>query len=123
MTMTVEEEERFLADKLSGAKMALAKAKSDAAYYAAQKNAAEKYLEEVQQAAVDYMRGNGLFECASMVLKKSTSIHVADVASVPQEFLRTKTVVEPDKRKIAEFMPQGNWYNVEESYYVTTKSE
>lgn len=127
MTMTVEDEEKFLIDQLNGARFALEQHKKAMSALRFEQNALEKRLEKVEEAMVDYMKGNGLVKFSndkvSISLGKSYVVDVNDIDAVPEEFIRTKVTKEPNKVLIRELKPQGNWYTIVESDKLTIKGE
>lgn len=121
--ITTNDEEKMLSDKLSSAKMNVERIKSEITALTAKRRQAEKCLADIEQACIDYMTGNGLIESELLVLKKSRTVDAPDTNAIPDKYLRFKTVIEPDKRKIAEHLPEGNWYQIKESYYVQLKAD
>lgn len=121
--MTNDEEENLIRDQLSTARMAVEAA--ERAKRQASDNLAvmKENLAQVQQAALDYMKGNGLVECDAFRLRKSYRVNVENIDAVPDEYKRTKTTIEPDKAKIRANKPEGNWYIMEESETVEIKEE
>lgn len=121
MTLTLEEEEKLLTEKLQSARHALKIHKEETSSRKFEQNKLEKELETIEQACVDYMLGNGLLDTENLLLGKSYSVDVPDVDVVPEEFVRVKITKEPNKILIKELKPQGNWYTIKENYKLTTK--
>ena len=128
MTMTNDNEESLLLDQLQGARHAVELAKKAVAAARIKQNEAEAALEVMNQAVADYFIGNGLlqFEANGLVVElgKSYSVDIADPAAVPAEYMRTKTVSEPDKVKIRNEAPRdANWYVMKESNKITVRGK
>ena len=117
----MENEEEFLKDKLQSARHALKLHKDEDNIRKLTKNRLDKELEEIEQACVDYMKGNGLLSTENFTLGTSTSIDVTDIDAVPEEFLRVKITKEPNKILIKELKPAGNWYIETHREYITCK--
>lgn len=119
------DEEKMLLDKLLSARHAIELNKQAKRELTMKGNRLEKELEDIEQAWIDYMRGNGLKETEIGHLKlsigESYSVDVDDVDAVPDEFVREKIVREPNKILIRELKPQGNWYVIKQSYKLTVK--
>lgn len=121
MTMTIEDEEKMIADQIQSARADLEiyeKAARAARFEVDQQRAA---LQTLTQAALDYMTGNGLTECESFRVKKSYRVDVEDISSVPTEYLRVKTITEINKDKIRAERPDANWYTMAEHLNVEVK--
>lgn len=119
--MTIEEEEKFIADQLAHARHELEiyeKAARAAKWKVDQQKAA---LETLKQAAFDYMTGNGLIECEAFKLRKSYRVDVENIEAVPPEYLRVKTITEINKEKIRAERPVGNWWILSEHISVEVK--
>lgn len=117
----MENEEKFLKDKLQSARHALKLHKDEDNIRKLTKNRLEKELEDIEQSCVDYMKGNGLLSTENFTLGISTSIDVADINAVPEEFLRIKVTKEPNKILIKELNPIGNWYTQTEKEFISCK--
>lgn len=81
-------------------------------------NHAKSFLEDANQAALDYMQETGLVECDAFKLRTSYRVDVEDIASVPEDYLRVKTTTEINKQKIRADKPQANWYTLTPNYSV-----
>lgn len=121
LTMTIEEEERFLLDKLQSTRHMLKLHKEEDNLRELTKNRLEKELTEIEQASIDYMVGNGLLQTENFTLGHSASIEVEDIESVPEQFVRTKITKEANKILIKELMPKANWYSVKKSNFITIR--
>lgn len=121
--MTLDEEEKFLIDKLLSARHALKLHKEESSYRRFKQNELEKNLETTEQAVIDYMVGNGLKETSGLSISETYSVDAPDVETLPDEFVRVKTVREPNKILIRELKPQGNWYTIKQGYKLTYKGE
>ena len=118
---TADDEEKFIRQKVLDARFALEQHKKGMSSLRFEQNRLEKELETIEQAAVDYMTGNGLLDCDSFRLGVTHSIDCPDIAAVPEEFVREKITREPNKILIREMKPVGNWYTVKDSYKLTVK--
>lgn len=123
MTMTLEEEEKFLIDKLLSARHAIELNKKAKRELVAKGSQLEKELADIEQAAIDYMLGNGIKETSGLSISETYSVDVPDVDAMPEEFVRVKTVREPNKNLIRELKPQGNWYSIKQGYKLTYKGD
>lgn len=112
--MTVEEEERFIAEQLESARwrVEVAEKEERAAKFKVVQAKAE--LDVVKQAALDYMKGNGLKECEAFYLKPTYRVDVENIEAVPEEYIRKKVTQEVNKDKIRKERPVGNWYIMKE---------
>ena len=52
---------------------------------------------------------------------KSETCEVPDIESVPDQFVRFKSIKEPNKILIKELSPEGNWYTIAEHVKLTAK--
>ncbi len=125
-TLTIQEEENMLIDKLQSARHALEMHKKAVSSMRFEQNALEKQLEEIEQSCIDYMTGNGLVETERLRLGTSASVDVPDVDAVPEQFIREKITREPNKILISEAHKSGklsgaNWYTIKQSYKLTLK--
>lgn len=127
MTMTNYEEEQLLLDKLLDARHKVQLAKDAVSLARMRQSEAEHALSVIEQAVYDYCDGNGLMKFESMnhtvSYGLSASVDVADPSAVPDEFMRVKTVREPNKQLIAASRPQGNWYVIKQSPKITVRSK
>lgn len=123
MTMTIEEEEKFLIDKLLSARHALKLHKEETSTRRTKQNELEKELADIEQACVDYMTANGLKETSGLSISETYSVDVPDVDALPDEFVRVKTTREPNKTLIRELRPDANWYAIKQGYKLTYKGE
>jgi hypothetical protein len=123
MTMTLEEEEKVLRDKLRSARHAIEAAAQNKRAAQMACNRAEKELADIEQACLDYMNGNGLVETENFVVSVSHRVDVESVDGVPDAYIRTKTTKEPDKIKIKADRPNGNWYVITEHQNIKTIGE
>ena len=121
--MTIDNEERLILKHIVAAREAESLAKKEAVLATHKLNAARKNLEEAERAAIDYMLGNGLLECDCFKLTTSYRVDVADIDSVPEEYIRTKITKEVDKAKIRATKPAGNFYVMTENYSIKTTGE
>lgn len=124
----IDNEESILLDQLQSARHAVELAKKAVSVARTKQNEAEAALEVMNQAVADYFIGNGLlqFEANGLVVElgKSYSVDIADPAAVPEEYMRTKTVSEPDKVKIRNEAPRdANWYVMKESNKITVRGK
>lgn len=71
---------------------------------------AQANFDEMHQAALDYMQGNGLLETDFFKITTSYRVDVESIDAVPDDYLRVKTITEIDKAKICTNKPAGNWY-------------
>lgn len=115
----MEDEEQFLIDKLSSAKMTVEAIAKDIRALQLKKNAAEKYYDDCKQAVIDYMQSSGLVETERLRLGKSESVDILEEIAIPDEFMRIKK--EPNKAAIKAMRPNGNWYIIKETVTLTVK--
>lgn len=106
----MDNEEFELAENLSAARMEVQRLQSAKRMLDNELNKAKKVLGQAEIDCIAYMKVNGVVDTENFKLTISTAIDIADVAAVPPEYLRVKTTVEPNKIKIKEDMPEGNWY-------------
>lgn len=121
MTMTNEEEENYLYTMLIDARKRVEDYASEAHVLQGKRNAAAKSLEEIEQACLDYLTGNGIVESERFKLQTTTIVDVS--GEYPDEYARIKVTREPDKRKIAAERPQANWYTIQENKHIHIKGE
>jgi hypothetical protein len=116
MTMTNDndDEEKFLVDKVLSARENFRDIKTQMCILQMKYNSAKSYMEACEQAAIDYMIGNGCIETENFRIKKTQVVDVQ--GEFPDEYARIKR--EPDKRKIAIEKPQANWYTMKENTYI-----
>lgn len=115
----MEDEEQFLIDKMSSARMAFEAIASEIRALQLKKNVTEHQFDECRQAIIDYMQGNGLVETERLKLGKSESVDIVDENAVPDEFMRIKK--EPNKAAIRAMKPVGNWYTMKENVTLIVK--
>jgi len=118
--MNIINEEKFLIDHYESARYALEMASNEVAYAAAKKRAAEKSFEDVRQALVDYMQGNGLVKTDRLNIAVSTSksVEVTDIDSVPEEYLRITKEVNKAAIKALN-LPENNWLKYKTTEKIT----
>lgn len=130
--MTHEDEESMLIDKVLGARRGVADAKAQVAMARLKQSELETYLDTCEQALIDYMQAYGLKQIeagnCSVTLGESFRVDIADPKAVPDGYLRTKTVVEPDKALIAAMhkagkLPESNWFAYIPSSKLTIKTK
>jgi hypothetical protein len=122
MTMTIEEEEDFIIDKLQSARHALELHKQESSARRFTQNQLEKNVQEAEQALIDYLLSNGLLKTERVTLGESEAVDAPDVEAIPEEFVRVKTTREPNKVLIKELRPHGNWYAITKNYKITIRS-
>lgn len=121
--MTEQDEEKILIDQLQSKRAKVEKIKAARAALMFDQNEAEHELEQVEQAIIDYMTGNGLLQFANLELGKSYSVDVENIEAVPEKYIRVKTTREVNKALIRAERPEGvNWYTMKESYKLTVKT-
>lgn len=123
MTITEHDEEGILIDQLKSARWKLEQIKRQQTKLALDKDLAEHELEVIKQAIIDYMEGNGLVQFANCTLGYSESIDCPDLEAIPDDYIRVKTVKEPNKALIKAAKPQGNWYVVKSTPKLTLRGE
>jgi len=116
--MTNDDEERFIYEQVISAREQVEILRKQAMELQLKRNRAEKILSDAEQAALDYMTGNGIIESENFRIKKTEVIDVA--GEFPDEFARIKR--EPDKRKIAAVKPEANWYTIKENVHIQLRS-
>ncbi len=121
MTMTHEHEEKLIAEAILVASEMLEIAKKEKRAATNKQQQAQQNYDDMLQAALDYMQGNGLVECDSFVMTKSYRVDVESVDSVPEEYQRIKTTIEVDKARIKADKPAANWYTIAEHKNVKVK--
>ena len=119
--MTIQDEEKFIADQIETAQMAVREAEKAKRLASDNLQTMRDHLETVKQAAIDYCLGNGLKSCDSFSISSTYSVDVEDIDAVPEEFIRTKITKEANKVLIREAKPQGNWYVMKEGYKLHIK--
>lgn len=126
MTMTNEEEGLFLVQQVNGLRHDIETISNAARDLTAKKRVKETQLAEAETALADYMKGNGLLQTKegpySVTLGTSTSVEVEDIESVPERYIRVKTIKEVNKALIkAENLPESNWlkYRVSDKITIT----
>lgn len=122
MTMTndYDDEESFLIDKVMSARHELKIKKEAAAMQRLSINQSETYLNECEQALLDYYAASGVTTSEvgkfKVIIGNSKSVEVADIDSVPEKYIRTKITKEVNKALIkAEGLEANNWL----SYTIT----
>jgi len=120
--MTNDEEEKFIHDQLITARQRVEELKAVERQAGAKRRGAEHELAKIEQAAIDYMTGNGIVESELFRVRKTEVVDVESVDAVPEEFVRTKITREPDKRRIADERPTGNWYTMKENTHIMLRS-
>ena len=116
------DEEKLLIENYQSARFALEQASKDASYYAAKKKAAETELEIAKQAIIDYAEGNGILETENFSISETRAVDVTDIDSVPEEFVRIKTVKEVNKAAIQALkLPESNWLKYKVSKKINFK--
>lgn len=121
--MNVEDEEKFLIDKLLSARHVLKLHKEETGARRLRQNQLEKELADIEQACVDYMTANGLRETSALSISETYSVDVPDVGALPDEFVRVKIIREPNKVLIRELRPDANWYAIKKGYKLTYNGE
>lgn len=119
MTMTNDNEEKFIQDQIISARAEVERLRKEAVELQMKRNRAEKILVDAEQAAIDYMIGNGIIESECFRIKKTQVVDVA--GEYPDEFARIKR--EPDKRKILAMKPEANWYTMKENIHLQLVGE
>lgn len=126
MTNTQDEEGLLISELMTARyNVACQKEKITAARF--ELNALEKRLEEIEQAVIDYCTGNGLKQFKTtmytITLGESEAVDAPDLEAIPEQFIRTKVVKEPNKILIKELRPSGNWYAIKKNYKITIGSK
>lgn len=114
MTMTTDEEEAFLIDKVLSARHEVILKMDELRALKLSLNQAEQYAESCEQALLDYYAANGITKSTcgdfTATISKSVSVDVADIDSVPEKYIRTKITKEVNKALIrAEGLEANNW--------------
>jgi hypothetical protein len=117
--MNSDDEERFIYEQVMSAREQAEILRKQAAELQIRRNRADKILADAEQAALDYMTGNGVIESENFRIKKTQVIDV--LGDYPDEYARIKR--EPDKRKIAAVKPEANWYVVKENIHLQLVGE
>ena len=118
-----KDEEDFIIDALQSARHALELHKAETSARRFKQNQLEKQLEDAERTLIDYMLGNGLIKTDRVTLGETESVDAPDVDAIPNEFVRVKTVREPNKILIKEVRPDGaNWYSITKNYKVTIRA-
>lgn len=114
-----DEEERMIHDQILSARMEVERLKKEAQELQLRRNRADKFLADAEQAALDYMSGNGIIESENFKIKKTQVVDV--LGNYPDEYARIKR--EPDKRKILANKPDANWYVMKENIHLQLVGE
>lgn len=120
MTMTNDDEEMIILDQLLDARFVVEGLEKQARTLKSQLDFARAKVETLEQAAIDYMEGNGLISTERMRLGRKTSIDVPDVEAIPLKYQRIKK--EANKLLIKQEMDEldgANWFTVKESKFIT----
>lgn len=117
--MTNDDEEQFLFQQLIGARERVESVKKKQLALQMERNREEKLLADIEQAAIDYMTGNGIIESENFRIKKTQVVDV--LGDFPDEYARIKR--EPDKRKILANRPDANWYVMKENTHIQLVGE
>lgn len=126
MTMTHDQEEAFLIDKVLSARHELALKKDEARILKLAVNQLEQYAADCETALLDYYKTNGIAKSTcgdfTVTIGNSISVDVADVESVPEKYIRTKITKEVNKALIrAEGLEANNWLSYSHTPTVTIK--
>lgn len=126
MTMTHDQEEAFLIDKVLSARHELALKKDEARILKLAVNQLEQYAADCETALLDYYKTNGIAKSTcgdfTVTIGNSISVDVADVESVPEKYIRTKIIKEVNKALIrAEGLEANNWLSYSHTPTVTIK--
>lgn len=117
----MDDEESYIWEQIQAKQIAHKEAKQIADKAKAVESKFKAELEELEQAAKDYMLGNGIVDCEHFSLRVSEAIIVPDVEALPDEYIRLKK--EPNKVLIKAQKPSANWYSIEQRYNLQTKGE
>lgn len=112
----MEDEENFLIEQYESARQRVFETEETFKEAKFQKDKAARELEEMRQALIDFMEGNGLVSTERLWLSKtvSLSVDIIDVDSVPDEYIRIKR--EPNKAAIKALkLPESNWLKYKET--------
>ena len=121
-TMNVEEDEKFLFDKLVSAKESCLRHRKIEVECDLEKRRLNKIFEDVKTAYKDYMEGNGLLETDLCVLFSTESIDCSEIAAVPERYIRVKETKEVNKALLKKERPQGNYYTIVKNQHIKLKS-
>ena len=121
----MDEEQKLIMDVLE-ARSRVAWVKKEIATLQIKRNEAEKLEADAEGALIAYMQDNGCTGLESGIagatLGVSYAVDIASVDAVPAEYLRTKTVTEPDKVKIRNEAPRtANWFTLRAEPKITIK--
>lgn len=109
-----EDEEKMIHDQIISARMEVEKLRKESVELQMKRSRADKFLADAEQAALDYMTGNGIIESENFRIKKTQVVDV--LGDYPDEYARIKR--EPDKRKILANKPEANWYTMKENIHL-----
>jgi hypothetical protein len=127
--MTNNDEEHLLIDMLIGTRQSLMKCEQDIRAQTEVLHQLQKAEQETEQAIIDYCQANGVVQFStehhSITLGNSEEIVVYsdDMQAIPEEYARIITIRRPDKIKIKNTRPQGNWYTIKQSNFITLRSK
>lgn len=113
------DEERMIHDQVISARENVERLRKQAMQLQLERNRADKILADCEQAALDYMLGNGIIESENFRIKRTQVVDV--LGEFPDEYARIKR--EPDKRKILANRPQANWYTMKENIHLQLVGE
>lgn len=113
------DEERMIADQLEGEEALLKSLVIQKNNIAEAIEIQKKKIEELKQAALDYMQGNGLIDSEHFRISKSERVIVDDVDALPDDYVRIKR--EPDKAKIKANRPDANSCSIQENINIVRK--
>jgi hypothetical protein len=119
--MTNDKEEQLIWEQLISKQAAYNEAKKIAEKAKSEADKIKFELEELEQAAKDYMLGNGVVDSEHFSLRVSEAVIVPDIDALPDEYIRIKK--EANKQLIKAARPQANWYGVEKRYNLQVKGE
>lgn len=114
----MEDEESMLIEQYESARQRVFETEEAFKEAKFQKDKAARELEEMRQALIDFMEGNGLVKTDRLSLAKVTtrSVDVEDIDSVPDEFVRIKKELNKAKIKADGVSPEGNnWLKYKET--------
>ena len=123
MTMTNDDEEKFLLDKLLSQRERVEIVRKRKVEAEMEYRRECKLLDDIGEAVRDYMLGNGILETDNFQVFTSTSVDVESIDAVPETFIRTKISKEVDKAKIRSMKPEGNWYVMKETKHVKLRGD
>lgn len=121
MTMTIQDEEKFIASEIAEARYQLELAEKAARAARFEVDRRKAALATLTTVALDYMTGNGLTECNAFKLRRSYRVDVESIEAVPEEYIREKVTREVNKDKIRSEKPDANWYTFVEHLTVEVK--